>query len=248
MKRTKVLRKAIMERRAVAVPGCHDALSAKVIEKAGFEAIQVSGYGLAGAFLAKPDVGLVRMKDVLDLTWNIAQAVSHPGHGRHRHRRRQRRQRGLDHRAPRRHGRRRHEHRGPGLPQALRPHGRQGSHLGRGDGREDPGLRRRPRQARQGLHHQRPDRRLRRDGPGRGHQALQHLPRSRRRPGLHRRHQEPGRHREGGQVDQGPAVGQPHGRHHRHEDRAHPHPRARRRWASAASPSPSPPSWSSTRR
>lgn len=78
MKRTTVLRKAIMERRAVAVPGCHDALSAKVIEKAGFEAIQVSGYGLAGAFLAKPDVGLVRMKDVLDLTWNIAQAVSIP--------------------------------------------------------------------------------------------------------------------------------------------------------------------------
>ncbi len=78
MKKSEVLRKAIMERRAVAVPGCHDALSAKVIEKAGFEAIQVSGYGLAGSYLAKPDVGLVRMKDVLDMTWNIAQAVSIP--------------------------------------------------------------------------------------------------------------------------------------------------------------------------
>ncbi|MCX6574202.1 MAG: isocitrate lyase/phosphoenolpyruvate mutase family protein, partial [Candidatus Aminicenantes bacterium] len=78
MKRTKVLRKAIMERRAVTVPGCHDALSAKVIEKAGFEAIQVSGYGLAGSSLAKPDVGLVRMKDVLDLTWNNSQAVAIP--------------------------------------------------------------------------------------------------------------------------------------------------------------------------
>ena len=78
MKRSEILRKAIMERRAVAVPGCHDALSAKVIEKAGFEAIQISGYGLAGSYLAKPDVGLVRMKDVLDMTWNIAQAVSIP--------------------------------------------------------------------------------------------------------------------------------------------------------------------------
>jgi 2-methylisocitrate lyase-like PEP mutase family enzyme len=67
-----------MERRAVTVPGCHDTLSAKVIEKAGFEAIQVSGYGLAGSYLGKPDVGLVRMKDVLDLTWNISQAVSIP--------------------------------------------------------------------------------------------------------------------------------------------------------------------------
>jgi 2-methylisocitrate lyase-like PEP mutase family enzyme len=78
MKRSKVLREAIMERRAVTVPGAHDALSAKVIEKAGFEAIQVSGYGLAGSYLGKPDVGLVRMKDVLDLTWNISQAVSIP--------------------------------------------------------------------------------------------------------------------------------------------------------------------------
>lgn len=78
MKRTTTLRKAIMERRAVVVPGCHDALSAKAIERAGFEAIQISGYGVAGSFLAKPDVGLVRMKDVLDISWNIAQAVRIP--------------------------------------------------------------------------------------------------------------------------------------------------------------------------
>lgn len=78
MKKTTILRKAIMDRRAVAVPGCHDVLSAKVIEDCGFEAIQVSGYGLAGAFLGKPDVGLVQMKDVLDITWNIAQAVNIP--------------------------------------------------------------------------------------------------------------------------------------------------------------------------
>jgi len=78
MKKTTILRKAIMERRAVAVPGCHDAFSAKIIEKCGFEAIQISGYGLAGSFLGKPDVGLVRMKDVLDLSWNIAQAVNIP--------------------------------------------------------------------------------------------------------------------------------------------------------------------------
>jgi len=78
MKKTTVLRKAIMERRAVVVPGCHDALSAKIIEKCGFEAIQVSGFGLAGSLLAKPDVGLVQMKDILDLTWNIVQAVNIP--------------------------------------------------------------------------------------------------------------------------------------------------------------------------
>jgi len=77
-KKTSTLRKAIMERRAVVVPGCHDAFSARVIEKCGFEAIQISGYGLAGSLLARPDVGLVQMKDVLDMTWNIVQAVNIP--------------------------------------------------------------------------------------------------------------------------------------------------------------------------
>ncbi len=78
MKKTTVLREAIMARRAVVVPGAHDALSAKCIERSGFEAIQISGYGLAASILGKPDVGLVQMKDVLDMTWNIVQAVEIP--------------------------------------------------------------------------------------------------------------------------------------------------------------------------
>jgi 2-methylisocitrate lyase-like PEP mutase family enzyme len=78
MNKTTILRKAIIECRAVVVPGCYDALSARIIEAAGFEAIQVSGYGLAASLLGKPDVGLVQMKDVLDMTWNIAQAVEIP--------------------------------------------------------------------------------------------------------------------------------------------------------------------------
>ncbi len=78
MKRTEILRKAIMERRAVPVIGCHDAFSARIIEQCGFEAIQISGYGLAASILGKPDVGLVQMKDVLDMTWNIVQAVKIP--------------------------------------------------------------------------------------------------------------------------------------------------------------------------
>ena len=78
MKKSLVLKKAILARRAVVVPGCYDAFSAKVIEAAGFEAVQISGFGLAASLLGKADVGLVPMKDVLDLTWNIAQAVSIP--------------------------------------------------------------------------------------------------------------------------------------------------------------------------
>ena len=78
MKKTTILRKAIMERRAVVVPGCHDALSARVIQDCGFEATQISGYGMAGSLLARPDVGLVQMKDILDISWNITQAVNIP--------------------------------------------------------------------------------------------------------------------------------------------------------------------------
>jgi methylisocitrate lyase len=78
MKRSTQLRQAIMQRRAVTVPGCHDALSARVIERCGFEAIQISGFGIAGSLLGKPDVGLVQMKDVLDVTWNIVQSVHLP--------------------------------------------------------------------------------------------------------------------------------------------------------------------------
>ncbi len=40
--------------------------------------MQISGFGVAGSLLAKPDVGLVPMKDVLELTWNIVQAVDIP--------------------------------------------------------------------------------------------------------------------------------------------------------------------------
>ena len=73
-----VLKEKLARRQALVVPGCHDALSARVIEAAGFEAIQVSGFGLAGSLLAAPDVGLVDMKEVLDLTWHIVRAVRIP--------------------------------------------------------------------------------------------------------------------------------------------------------------------------
>jgi methylisocitrate lyase len=78
MRRSRVLREAIADRRAVVVPGCHDALSARVIESCGFEVVQISGFGVAGSLMGKPDVGLVQMKDVLDVTWSVVQAVRVP--------------------------------------------------------------------------------------------------------------------------------------------------------------------------
>jgi methylisocitrate lyase len=76
--RASILRTALQRRKALVVPGCHDALSARIVESAGFEAVQVSGFGLAGSLLAKPDVGLVDMRDILEITGHIARAVNIP--------------------------------------------------------------------------------------------------------------------------------------------------------------------------
>jgi len=76
--RASVLRSALEQRKALVVPGCHDALSAKIVESAGFAATQISGFGVAGSLLGKPDVGLVDMKDILDITGHIARAVEIP--------------------------------------------------------------------------------------------------------------------------------------------------------------------------
>ncbi|MCS7314618.1 MAG: isocitrate lyase/PEP mutase family protein [Bryobacterales bacterium] len=78
MTRAGILRQKLERRQALVVPGCHDALSARLVEDAGFEAVQVSGFGLAGSLLGKPDVGLVEMKDILDQTWRIVRAVNIP--------------------------------------------------------------------------------------------------------------------------------------------------------------------------
>jgi 2-methylisocitrate lyase-like PEP mutase family enzyme len=76
--RAGVLREKLRRRQALAVPGCHDALSARIIEAAGFEAVQISGFGLAGSLLGAPDVGLVDMKEILDLTEHMVRALSIP--------------------------------------------------------------------------------------------------------------------------------------------------------------------------
>jgi methylisocitrate lyase len=76
--RALILRQKLSRRAALVVPGCHDAFSAKVAEAAGFKAVQVSGFGLAGSLIGKPDVGLVDMKEILDHTAHIIRAVRIP--------------------------------------------------------------------------------------------------------------------------------------------------------------------------
>ncbi len=77
-KRAQSLRQMLSKKQALVVPGCHDALSARLVQAAGFPAVQISGFGLAGSLLAQPDVGLLDIKDNLDRTWDIVRATSIP--------------------------------------------------------------------------------------------------------------------------------------------------------------------------
>ena len=59
----------------VITPCCGDALTAKLIEQAGFEATFVSGFGIAASRLALPDTGLISFGEILDQVRNIRSAV-----------------------------------------------------------------------------------------------------------------------------------------------------------------------------
>jgi len=78
MKKTTLLKKYINDPEILIMPGVYDALSAKIAEKCGAKAIQVSGYGLAGSYLGLPDVAILTKTQMVELTRNICNAVSIP--------------------------------------------------------------------------------------------------------------------------------------------------------------------------
>ena len=62
----------------IVLPGSYDAVSARLMEHAGFEVVFTSGYSLAASTLGVPDIGLLTASEVLDRVRNIATAVSIP--------------------------------------------------------------------------------------------------------------------------------------------------------------------------
>ena len=58
------LKSLIGRGRIVVAPGAYDALSALLIEQAGFEAIYLTGNGQAASMLGLPDVGLVTLTEM----------------------------------------------------------------------------------------------------------------------------------------------------------------------------------------
>ncbi|XP_020572977.1 uncharacterized protein LOC110019586 [Phalaenopsis equestris] len=59
-------------------PVCHDALSAKLVERAGFPLAFMGGFAVSAARLGLPDVGLISYGEVLDQAYQITQSVSIP--------------------------------------------------------------------------------------------------------------------------------------------------------------------------
>jgi 2-methylisocitrate lyase-like PEP mutase family enzyme len=60
------------------VPGCYDALSARILERIGFPAVYMTGYGTSLALLGLPDAGLATMTEMHLNARYIANAVSVP--------------------------------------------------------------------------------------------------------------------------------------------------------------------------
>ena len=78
MSTTRKLKDLLAEKKLIVAPGAYDALTAKLIEGAGFEAIYMTGYGTAASMLGLPDIGLLTMTEMLSNARAIAGAVNIP--------------------------------------------------------------------------------------------------------------------------------------------------------------------------
>jgi len=78
MSTRKILKSLAEARRGVLVPGAFNALSARVIESLGFEALYVTGAGVTNMWFAMPDQGFMGLHEIADHTARIRDAVSLP--------------------------------------------------------------------------------------------------------------------------------------------------------------------------
>lgn len=72
------LRAAIAAAKPLIIPGCYNAMSARVLEEVGFPAIYMTGYGTSLSLLGLPDAGLVTQTEMALNAKLIASAVRIP--------------------------------------------------------------------------------------------------------------------------------------------------------------------------
>jgi methylisocitrate lyase len=88
MKKTTFFKKLIADKDILILPGAYDSLSAKIVELAGFQAVTFGGYPGSASLLAKPDVSLLTLTEMVNHAHYIAEAIDIPlfvdgdtGHG-----------------------------------------------------------------------------------------------------------------------------------------------------------------------
>jgi len=59
-------------------PGAYDALSARLVEQAGFDVVYMTGFGSTASLIGRPDVGLLTGTEMVDNARRIAAAIDLP--------------------------------------------------------------------------------------------------------------------------------------------------------------------------
>lgn len=78
MKATTTFRKLMETEDVIVCPCAYDGVSAKIIERAGFKAMGITGEGCHASILGCPDAGLLTMTEMATHVGNIAKAVKIP--------------------------------------------------------------------------------------------------------------------------------------------------------------------------
>lgn len=78
MRKTTRLKDLILAPELLVMPGAFDPVSARVIQQAGFDAIQCSGFGISVVHLGLPDYSFLAMSDMLSATKAIVDSVNLP--------------------------------------------------------------------------------------------------------------------------------------------------------------------------
>ncbi len=78
MNRRRQLRQLVEQKAGLVVPGAYDAVSARLVERAGFPAVYMTGYGTSASRLGLPDLGFAGLAEMADHARNLAAAVGIP--------------------------------------------------------------------------------------------------------------------------------------------------------------------------
>ncbi|MGF6753406.1 isocitrate lyase/PEP mutase family protein [Paraburkholderia sp. GAS334] len=76
--RRAAFRRSVNERRGLLVPGAFNAMSARIIEDAGFEALYLTGAGVTNMSLGLPDLGFIGLNEIAEHTARVRDAVELP--------------------------------------------------------------------------------------------------------------------------------------------------------------------------